>query len=155
LGDSVDEPWQGIWEPLFFARTMFPQMPEPERQDLAERALRELLNAGLICFFKSPPGESPEATVERGVSVLDQVVAEREISSPGWRTVPLGAAHTWFGGTPEGERAVRQRWPGTTTPQFRSEALKYLWRETADWFWLSSASMASAACRCNVGSTWL
>jgi hypothetical protein len=132
LGDSVDEPWQGIWEPLFLARTVFSDLPELPRQQVAERALRELLDARLIAFFTTRPAESPEDAVARGVSLLDRDAAEREIGSSGWRTVPLGASDTWFGGTAEGERVVRQHWPGTTTPQFRSEALRRLWRETPD-----------------------
>lgn len=116
LGDSVDEDWQGLWEPLFWARTVFADLTEAERQSLAEAALRELFAEGLIFFFRGRDGVEQE--------VLDKAIVEDAIAGPTWRTVPIDAStDIWFGGTEEGERAVRAHWAGTTTPGFRAEQL--------------------------------
>jgi hypothetical protein len=108
LGDAVDEDWQGLWEPLWWARTRFPDLSPTEREALAERVLRELLSEGLIHFVSAGPWPGHRL---RDTVPLDSSAAVSAISGTSWRTLPLEDASIWFGGTEAGERAVRTRWP--------------------------------------------
>src|SRR5260370_40054959 len=116
LGDAVDEDWQGLWEPLWYAKTLLPELAQAERERLAERALGELFDEGLIFFFRRGANWPHDARQEP----LDKLVVEAAISGASWRTYPLGDSSVWFGGTEAGERAVREDWPGTSTPPFMS-----------------------------------
>jgi len=109
-----------VWEPLFWAKTVLADLPESVRQAYAERALTELFDEGRIFFFKIEPGESPEAAFERGSQPLDRMDVDATIGGSSWRTWPLGESSIFFGGTVAGELAVREHWPGTTTPSFRA-----------------------------------
>jgi len=121
LGDAVDEDWQGLWEPLLWARTALPDLSEAERQAMAERALRELFADKLVFFFKAD-SEFFEGT--KSPELLDQAEVDAAIASASWRSVPLGEASIWFGGTASREREVRAHWPGTSTPELRADALR-------------------------------
>jgi hypothetical protein len=54
LRDAVFEDWQSVWEPLWWLRGGGPieGQSEADRQEFAERALRELYEKGLIFFFR-------------------------------------------------------------------------------------------------------
>jgi len=66
LGDTAFEDVQGLREPLWLLRGHLnqPQMSEVERQELAERALRELHRDGLIYAFRprlrTNPGDAAD-----------------------------------------------------------------------------------------------
>ena len=121
LGDAVDEDWQGLWEPLFWARTVFADLSEAERQTMAERALKELFADKLIFFFKAK-SEFFQGT--KPPELLDRATVDAAIAGESWRSVPLGEGSIWFGGTASGEREVRAHWPGTSTPAFRADAMR-------------------------------
>ena len=46
---------QGLWEPLWYANSLYPERQQDEREKLAERALRELFADGLIVSIASLP----------------------------------------------------------------------------------------------------
>src|SRR6266851_5043736 len=119
LGDSVDEDWQGLWEPLWYAKTIFPQLSQLERERLAERALRELFDDGLILFFPRA-GKWPHGELEERLIKLQ---SKPRFAGACWRTFPLGDSSIWFGGTEAGERAVRDHRPGTSTPLWKTCSL--------------------------------
>jgi hypothetical protein len=77
LADAATEGAQMLYEPLGWARTQFPALPDERRAELAARALRELLADGLIAF-------------ERGGRALSAAEVEDAIEGDDWRVVPLG-----------------------------------------------------------------
>ena len=48
------EDYAGLWEAVWELNTRRPEQPEPANRLIAERILRELLDAGHIRLFKSP-----------------------------------------------------------------------------------------------------
>jgi hypothetical protein len=99
LSDAVYEDDQGLWEPLWYANSLFPELEPAEREELAERALRELFGAGLIAFFRIG-GASREK--------LDPQAVDAAITGSSWRPVPPEDTSIWFGGTEAGKSAVRE-----------------------------------------------
>ena len=114
LGDAVDEDWQGLWEPLWYAKTAFPELSQSERERFAERALTELFEAGFIFFFRRG-GKWPH---DESQQQLEKPEVNDAIGGTSWRRFPLGDSSIWFGGTKAGEAAVRDHWPGTSTPSW-------------------------------------
>jgi hypothetical protein len=45
--DAAFEDEQGLWEPLWHANSLYPELDQGQREKLAERALRELFADGL------------------------------------------------------------------------------------------------------------
>ena len=107
LADVVEEDYQMLWEPLGWARTQLPDWPDHDRQTLAERTLRELLDGDLVYFFRvgaepvNAAGENPDRRLSR-----EHV--EAALATEDWRTMPVGAEGTsvWFGPTAEGEEVL-------------------------------------------------
>lgn len=106
LGAAVDEDWQGLWEPLWWARTRFPDWAQAELEALAERVLHELLSEGLICFVSMGPW--PGNRLSDAVA-LEPAAADAAISGTSWRTLPIQDGSIWFGGAEAGVRTVRKR----------------------------------------------
>jgi hypothetical protein len=77
LADAATEGAQMLYEPLGWARTQFPALPDEERAELAERVLRELLSERSIAF----------ARAGHPLSAAD---AEKAIAGDDWRVAPLG-----------------------------------------------------------------
>jgi hypothetical protein len=77
LADAATEGAQMLYEPLGWARTQFPALPDEERAELAERVLCELLGEGLIAF-------------EQTGQAMSAADAENAITGDDWRVVPLG-----------------------------------------------------------------
>jgi hypothetical protein len=110
LGAAVYEDWQGLWEPLWYANTVFPDVSQVGREQLAERALRELFAEGLIVFFRRG-GEWPHDDTRE---ILDERAVEAAITGSSWRIDPLRDSSIWFGSTQTAEGFLRQRWPDTS-----------------------------------------
>jgi hypothetical protein len=110
LSDAAEEA-QMLYEPLAAARTLLPDLPEPDRQRVVERTLRSLHGAGLIAFVRG--GDPPGAAFADSERHLDEDEVDAVISGPGWRTVPVGSDGTkvWFAATDAGRRAYAEDAP--------------------------------------------
>ena len=86
LADAVAENVQHLWEPLWQLRGSYeiPGLSETERQEVAERALRELYADGLICLFR----EEKPGDVEDPAAVLSADEVEDVLKSDWWRGDP-------------------------------------------------------------------
>lgn len=105
--DAAFEDEQGLWEPLWYANSLYPECQPDEREKLAERALRELFAEGLITFYRIG-GNWPGFEDSR--QVLDWQAVEAAIAGMSWRSVPPADTTIWFEGTEAGKTAVRQYW---------------------------------------------
>jgi len=110
LSDAADEA-QMLYEPLAAARTLLPDLSEPDRQRVVERTLRALFGAGLIAFVRG--GDPPGAAFTDPDRHLGEDEVDALISGPGWRTVPVGSDGTkvWFAATDAGKRAYAEDAP--------------------------------------------
>lgn len=108
LGDAVYEDFQGLWEPLWYANHKFADLAQAEREALAERALRELLEEELIYFVDF----GPETRIPSSEPApLNMSEAQAAIAGDSWRGLPPREARIFFGGTMVGERAARKSSP--------------------------------------------
>jgi hypothetical protein len=105
--DAAFEHEQGLWEPLWLANTLYPELHQNEREKLAERALRELFAEGLIVFHRKG-GTWP--AFDGTQQVLDGQAVEAAIAGSSWRSVPPEDTTIWFEGTEAGNTSVRERW---------------------------------------------
>jgi hypothetical protein len=110
LSDAADEA-QMLYEPLAAARTLLPELAEPDRQRVVERTLRSLYGAGLIAFVRG--GDPPGAAFADPDRHLGEDEVDAVISGPGWRTVPVGSDGTkvWFAATEAGRTAYAEDAP--------------------------------------------
>jgi hypothetical protein len=110
LSDAAEEA-QMLYEPLAAARTLLPDLSEPDRQRVVERTLRALHGAGLIAFVRG--GDPPGAAFADPDRHLGEGEVDAVISGPGWRTVPVGADGTkvWFAATEAGRKAYAEDAP--------------------------------------------
>jgi hypothetical protein len=107
LGDAAFEDIQGLWEPLWLLRGDLkrPEMSEAGRQQLAERALRELDREGLIYFFRVPPDRNPNDAAEDDSQRLAPDEVDAALSSAWWRgpgSLPVDHPNVWWSITPKG-----------------------------------------------------
>ena len=90
----------GIWEPYWWANTVLIDLAVEERIRWAERAMRELLEGGLVQFYRggwvSGDPSSPLAA--------DAAVAA--IRGDAWRHLPLEEAEVWFEATERGDQRM-------------------------------------------------
>ena len=117
LADAAMEDWQGLWEPVAWARTVLRDLLEVDRIDAAERAMRDLFAAGLIFFVDqgSFPGQPWQDRI------LSSAAVDAAISSPAWRSMPLTEEiSVWFAGTETGEAAVLGHWAEVKSSQPKS-----------------------------------
>ena len=96
---------QGIWEPLWYANGEMADIPEARRQELAERALTELYDGGLIRFSRHGPWLPDGLDGDPGP--LDEPTVRAAIASTTWRSLPLSDASIWFEATVSGEEVAR------------------------------------------------
>jgi hypothetical protein len=97
LADTATEGLQMLYEPLGWARTQFPALPDEERAELAERVLRELLAEGLIAFERDGRPMS-EAEVESAITKGDGVEVEFFATDAGaarYRAAPEHVIRAW------------------------------------------------------------
>ena len=106
LWDSAFEAFQGIWEPLWSLNGdgSIPGSSQSEREELAERMLRELFDEGLIYFF-CVTNEDVSGSADDPRCRLSREEVETVLASDGWCNVPLGEGITeiWFAATKKGE----------------------------------------------------
>lgn len=112
LGDAVFEDWQGLWEPLWALRGDYAieGLSEPQRQALAERALRELYAEGLIYFFRVPPWAEVNASAENESLRVTSERVDEALRGDWWRGrkgLPEDHPSIWWGPTEAGERACQ------------------------------------------------
>lgn len=102
LDEAVREDWWRLWEPLEAARSLHPDLGESERKALAELALRELYDDGLVCFYDDPSGT---ADVEH-LRTLSREAVDAALAGDGWRRSPPAedVRGIWIGATEQGER---------------------------------------------------
>jgi hypothetical protein len=102
---------QMLYEPLAAARTLLPDMPEPERQRVVERTLRALHGAGLISFVRG--GDPPAVAFADPDRHLSDDEVDALLAGPGWRSVPVGDDGTtvWLAATDAGRRAYAEDAP--------------------------------------------
>jgi hypothetical protein len=109
LHDVVFEDLQGLWEPLWWLRGggAIEGQSEEQRQEFAERALRQLYHEGLIFFFRAR-GADLAASAEDHDLRLDPDQVNDALSARWWRGRQLPADHPniWWGPTPAGEAAA-------------------------------------------------
>jgi hypothetical protein len=96
---------QGIWEPLWYANGEMADIPEARRKELAERALTELYDGGLIRFCRHGPWLPDGLDADPGP--LDEPTVRAAIASTTWRSLPLSDASIWFEATVSGEEVAR------------------------------------------------
>jgi hypothetical protein len=91
FGDAAFEDIQGLWEPLWVLRGHLkqPGMQEPERQRLAERALRELHSDGLIYFFRASAHSNPSDAADDPACRLTSQEFETALAGDWWRGTGL------------------------------------------------------------------
>jgi hypothetical protein len=111
LHDAVFEDWQGLWEPVWWLRGggAIEGQSEAERQEFAERALRELHDEGLIFFFRVPAGADINASAEGEHARLNPEELYSMIAENWWRGtggLPDSHPNIWWGPTPAGEAAA-------------------------------------------------
>jgi hypothetical protein len=127
LADAAFEDWQGVWEPLWWLRGggEIPGQSDADRQAFAERALRELHGEGLIYFVRSPwPATDLGDVASNAALHLTLEAVDEMLRDDWWRgdgVLPADVEAIWFGATPGGEAACRDRsvdsgWP----PECRS-----------------------------------
>ncbi len=96
---------QGIWEPLWYANGALADIPESRRIQLAERALTELYDGGLIRFSRHGPWLPGGGDADQGP--LDESTVRAAIASTSWRSLPISDASIWFEATDSGEEVAR------------------------------------------------
>lgn len=124
LGDAATEDVQGVWEPLWELRSCYeiPGLSETERQDMVDRALRELFADGLIYFFRGGrPGQLNQAADDPSARLTSEEVDET-LKSDWWRgpaTLPHNHPNVWWCATEKGETTymnapedIRAFWEG-------------------------------------------
>lgn len=109
LADSVWEDYQGVWEPLWALRGDYAiegLVEEADRHAVAERALRELYEEGLIYFFRVPDLDINAAGEEESLR-LNRTEVEESLAGDWWRGRELAPDVTtiWWGPTARGEKA--------------------------------------------------
>jgi len=132
LDDAVFEDVQGVWEPLWLLRGSgaIEGQSESQRQDFAERALRQLYDEGLIYFFRVPPWGDIGGSADNEDLRLDSEAVHETLASGWWRG-ELGRDHPniWWGPTAAGEAAanappeqIRALWESPESPAPGTEA---------------------------------
>ena len=114
LGDAAFEDIQGVWEPLWLLRGSLkkPDMSEPARQQMAERALRELERDGLIYFFRAAPSSNPNDAAEDESRRLTADEIDTTLSSDWWRgtgILPPDHPNVWWSVTGKGLKTAQDR----------------------------------------------
>jgi hypothetical protein len=85
-GDDV-----GLWEPLWTLNGWYPDEDKRSREAVAEKALRELYEAGLIALYRIP-----WATPDEGAKVpVPGSEVDSELRASWWREVPLPSGDVW------------------------------------------------------------
>ena len=85
-GDDV-----GLWEPLWTLNGWYPAEDERSCEAVAEKALRQLCEAGLIALYRMP-----WATQDEGAKVpVPGSEVESELQASWWREVPLPSGDVW------------------------------------------------------------
>lgn len=107
LGDAAFEDVQGFWEPLWALRGYLrqPELSEIDRQELAERALRELQREGLLYFFRVPLNANPGDAADDESLRLTPEEFDETLSSDWWRgagDLPPNHPNVWMWATERG-----------------------------------------------------
>jgi hypothetical protein len=122
LGDAAFEDCYGVWEPLFALRGCYAieGQTESDRQAFAERALRELFDAGFIYFFRVPPGHGVNEASDDEDLRLRPAEVDAALGGDWWHgreAWPQGRPQIWFFSTPAGQAAcenppehIRELW---------------------------------------------
>jgi hypothetical protein len=109
LHDVVFEDLQGLWEPLWWLRGggAVEGQSEEQRQEFAERALRQLYHDDLIFFFRARGTDLGAAAEDQDLRLGSDEVDDA-LSASWWRGRELPPSHPniWWGPTPAGEAAV-------------------------------------------------
>ena len=104
LGDAAFEGSQMLWEPFADASNWLTRDSPAEHERLAEQALRELHQEGLIRFFRLEDGdlEAAEADASQRLpdAEVDEVLARRGRQQSGDAELPL----VWWYTTPKGQQ---------------------------------------------------
>jgi hypothetical protein len=105
LSMAALEDEQGIWEPLWYANSELTDIPEARRIELAERALTELYDGGLIRFSRHGPWLPDGVDADPGP--LNEPTVRAAIASTSWRSLPISDGSIWFEATDSGEEVAR------------------------------------------------
>ena len=91
----------GLWEPLWTLKAWWePKADKRKWEAVAEQALRELHEAGLIALYRMPwASQSPEDAVPVPDGEVDV-----ELRASWWRELPLPSGDVWITATEDAER---------------------------------------------------
>jgi hypothetical protein len=126
FGDAAFEDVQGLWEPLWSLRGSLkrPGMSEEDRQEFAERALRELARDGLIYFFRVPLNMNPNDTADDDSLRLTADECDATLNDNWWRgtnTLPDRHPNVWWWVTEKGLERARNPSSEMQSDWFRSD----------------------------------
>lgn len=94
----------GVWEPLWSLNGWYQEVERKEREALAEQALRELSEAGIIALYRRPWATQNEP--DRVPLLADEV--ETELRASWWREIPLPSGDVWITATEQAARFANQ-----------------------------------------------
>lgn len=106
MSELVYEDDLGLWEPYWQVRTWMDRAKGERVEDdeaIAEQALRDLHNQGLIFLYRVASPEHPPDRPEP----LPSSEARGEIAAAWWRRLPPEPGDVWISATPDGERSAK------------------------------------------------